>query len=84
MVPDSASATLIMIFSMASTRSDSSRQSASASRSRAVSSSACRPNSATERSLVMGVRRSWATLSSDCCISITSRRFCLTNRLIWR
>ena len=62
-VPVSASEMSISVLSIATTRSDSSRQSASASRS-ATGSSLRSAASAMPRSRVIGVRRSCATLSS--------------------
>ncbi len=64
MVPVSASEMSISVFSIATTRSDSSRQSASASRSAAASPRDCSAVSAMPRRRIIGVRRSCATLSS--------------------
>ena len=65
MVPASAALMSMSVLSMLRTRSDSSMQSASASRAAPGSAAGCMASSAVPRIRVSGVRRSWATLSND-------------------
>ena len=81
--PASASVMSMSAVSMVRTRSDSSTQSAKASRA-AGSGVACTASSAAARRRVSGVRRSWVTLSNASRMPWISAWFLSSTRLNWR